>query len=51
MINCEIIGCGKEMEDFHPSKSRTDGILVQVLSTGKLYWMCNNCGKGLGLIK
>jgi len=51
MINCEITGCEREMDDTQLGKPRTDGILVQVLNTGRLYWICDNCGKKLGLIK
>lgn len=51
-MKCEIAGCGREIEDFHPSNPRTDGsALIQVLKTGRLFWVCENCLKKLGLIK
>ena len=51
MSKCEISMCGREMDSFHPTKERTDGILVQVLSTGRAYLVCDNCAKKLGLVK
>jgi hypothetical protein len=50
MTKCEISQCGREIEDFDPSTSRVDGsTLVQVLKTGRVYWVCANCLNKLGL--
>ena len=50
-MNCEIIGCTTSLSAFHPSKPRIDGIAVQVLSTGRIYMICNACAKRIGLVK
>lgn len=50
-MTCEIIGCNHEMEPFHPSNERIDGITIQVLNTGRAFMVCNNCAKKFGLIK
>lgn len=52
MIKCEISQCGREIENFNPSKPRSDGSsLIQILNTGRLFWICNNCIQKLGLVK
>lgn len=50
-MKCEITGCGREMENFNPLKDRKDGIVVQVLNTGRAYMMCNDCAKKLGMVR
>jgi len=42
-MNCEIIGCNTMLSTFHPSETRTDGISVQVLNTGKIYGLQHLC--------
>ncbi len=51
MSKCEISQCGREMTPFHPTKKRTDGITIQVLNTGRIYLVCDNCAKKLGIIQ
>lgn len=48
-MKCDI--CEKEMESFHPTKERTDGIAVQVLSTSRVHIICNECAKKLRFTK
>lgn len=50
-MNCEIIGCNTILSVFNPSKPRIDGIIIQVLNTGRIYMVCNICAKKLGFIK
>jgi len=50
-MKCEITGCEKKMEPFHPSKPRTDGVIIEVLNTHRAYMVCTECAKKLGLIK
>jgi len=43
MTKCEVTGCGKEMSSFHASQQRKDGVVCQILNTGKIYIICTSC--------
>ena len=49
-MKCDILECETVLSKINPIKQRIDGILIQVLNTGKAYLICNKCAKKLGLI-
>jgi len=50
-MKCEMNGCKTELSNFEPIKLRTDGIIVEVLSTKRAYLICNDCASRFGLIQ
>ena len=48
---CDIKGCGKSMNDMHPTEERKDGSLYENLTTKRAFFICTECEVKLGLKK
>lgn len=46
-MKCDIPSCRKDIESFDPVKPRIDGIALQILSTSRIYVICNECAQKL----